>query len=152
MGEVIGVVGAGTMGNGIAQVAARAGYEVVLRDIKEEFLQRGMSAIDKSLQRDVDKERLKEEEKRAIIARIRPTIELDDLKDAAFIIEAVTENVAVKTEIFQALEELAQAGAILASNTSSISITKLGAATRRPPRDRRPRPRPRRPVARPRVR
>ncbi|HEX8493419.1 MAG TPA: 3-hydroxybutyryl-CoA dehydrogenase [Pyrinomonadaceae bacterium] len=132
MREVIGVVGAGTMGNGIAQVAARAGYQVILRDIKDEFLQRGMNAVDKSLQRDVDKERLREEEKRAIIARIRPTTELDALKDAAFIIEAVTENVLVKTEIFRALDELAQAGAVLASNTSSISITKLGAATRRP--------------------
>lgn len=132
MSEVIGVVGAGTMGNGIAQVAARAGYEVILRDIKDEFLQRGMSAVDKSLQRDVDKERLKEEEKRVIIARIRPTTELDALRDASLIIEAVTENVEVKTEIFRALDELAQAGAVLASNTSSISITKLGAATNRP--------------------
>jgi 3-hydroxybutyryl-CoA dehydrogenase len=129
---VIAVVGAGTMGNGIAQVAARAGYEVILRDIKEEFLQRGMQSVDKSLQRDVDKERLKEEEKRAIIARIRTTTELDALKDAELIIEAVTEDVKVKTEIFRALDELAQADAILASNTSSISITKLGAATRRP--------------------
>jgi 3-hydroxybutyryl-CoA dehydrogenase len=120
------------MGNGIAQVAARAGYEVVLRDIKEEFLQRGMQAVDKSLQRDVDKERLKEEEKRAIIARIRTTTTLDALKDAELIIEAVTESVEVKSEIFRALDELAQPEAILASNTSSISITKLGAATRRP--------------------
>ncbi|MDX6693114.1 MAG: 3-hydroxybutyryl-CoA dehydrogenase [Blastocatellia bacterium] len=132
MSGVIGVVGAGTMGNGIAQVAARAGYEVVLRDIKEEFLQRGMQAVDKSLQRDVDKERLKEEEKRAIIARIRTTTTLDALKDAELIIEAVTESVEVKSEIFRALDELAQPEAILASNTSSISITKLGAATRRP--------------------
>jgi 3-hydroxybutyryl-CoA dehydrogenase len=129
---VIGVVGAGTMGNGIAQVAARAGYEVVLRDITDEFLQRGIKAVDKSLQRDVDKERLKEEEKRAIMGRIRTTTELDALKDAELIIEAVTEDVKVKTEIFRALDELARADAILASNTSSISITKLGAATRRP--------------------
>ena len=132
MSEVIGVVGAGTMGNGIAQVAARAGYEVILRDIKDEFLQRGLSAVDKSLQRDVDKERLKEEEKRAIMGRIRPTTELEALRDAGLIIEAVTENVEVKTKIFRALDELAQADAILASNTSSISITKLGAATKRP--------------------
>ncbi len=129
---VIGVVGAGTMGNGIAQVAARAGFEVVMRDIKEEFLQRGLSAVDKSLQRDVEKERLREEEKRAIMGRIRTTTELDALREAELIIEAVTENVEVKTEIFRALDALAQPGAILASNTSSISITKLGAATRRP--------------------
>lgn len=132
MSGVIGVVGAGTMGGGIAQVAARAGYDVILRDIKDEFLQRGMNTVDKSLQRDVDKERLREDEKRAIIARIRTTTELDALRDAELIIEAVTEDVKVKTEIFRTLDELAQAGAILASNTSSISITKLGAATRRP--------------------
>jgi 3-hydroxybutyryl-CoA dehydrogenase len=120
------------MGNGIAQVAARAGYEVVLRDIKDEFLQRGMSAVDKSLQRDVDKERLREEEKRAILGRIRTTTQLDALHDAELIIEAVTEDVQVKTDIFRTLDELARPGAILASNTSSISITKLGAATRRP--------------------
>jgi 3-hydroxybutyryl-CoA dehydrogenase len=120
------------MGNGIAQVFARAGYEVILRDVTDEFLQRGMSAIDKSLQRDVDKERLKEEEKRSVIGRIRTTTSLEELKDAVLIIEAVTENVEVKTELFRALDGLARAGAILASNTSSISITKLGAATKRP--------------------
>jgi 3-hydroxybutyryl-CoA dehydrogenase len=129
---VIGVVGAGTMGNGIAQVAARAGYEVVLRDITDEFLRRGMSAVDKSLQRDVDKERLREEEKRTIMGRIRTSTELDALKDAELIVEAVTEDVKVKTELFRYLDELAAPGAILASNTSSISITKLGAATSRP--------------------
>ncbi|HEY0407675.1 MAG TPA: 3-hydroxybutyryl-CoA dehydrogenase [Pyrinomonadaceae bacterium] len=132
MSGVIGVVGAGTMGNGIAQVAARAGYEVILRDIEDEFLRRGMNAVDKSLQRDVDKERLTAEEKRAITGRIRTTTELDALRDAQLIVEAVTEDLKVKTEIFRALDELAQPGAILASNTSSISITKLGAATRRP--------------------
>jgi 3-hydroxybutyryl-CoA dehydrogenase len=130
--ELIGVVGAGTMGNGIAQVAARAGYEVVLRDVSEEFLGRGMKAIDKSLQRDVDKERLKEEEKRTIVGRIRTTTELSDLAGAGFVIEAITENLEAKQSVFQALDEVCGAEAILASNTSSISITKLGAATRRP--------------------
>jgi 3-hydroxybutyryl-CoA dehydrogenase len=120
------------MGNGIAQVAARAGYEVILRDVTDEFLQRGMSTVDKSLQRDVDKERLQEEEKRSIIGRIRTTTSLEALKDAELIIEAITENVEVKTELFRSLDGVAQAGAILASNTSSISITKLGAATKRP--------------------
>ncbi len=129
--ETIGVVGAGTMGNGIAQVAARAGYAVVLRDVAPEFLQRGMSAIDKSLQRDVDKERLKEDEKREITARIRTTIELSELSSADFIVEAVTENLDVKREVFRSLDEIAKPEAILASNTSSISITKLAAATRR---------------------
>ncbi len=132
MSEIIGVVGAGTMGNGIAQVAARAGYEVVLRDVKDEFLERGMTAIDRSLQRDVDKERLKEEEKRAVVARIRTTTELSELSGAAFVIEAITESLEAKRELFRALDEACGPEAVLASNTSSISITKLGAATRRP--------------------
>jgi len=132
LSEIIGVVGAGTMGNGIAQVAARAGYEVVLRDINEQFLERGMKAVDKSLQRDVDKERLGAEEKRSIISRIRTSTEWEALKDASLVVEAVTEDLKVKTEVFRTLDELTQPEAILASNTSSISITKLGAATRRP--------------------
>ena len=132
MAEIIGVVGAGTMGNGIAQTAARAGYDVLMRDIEGAFLERGVAAIDRSLQRDVDKERLKEDEKRAILERIRTTTELDELADAAFVIEAVTENLEVKREVFRALDGVVRRDAILASNTSSISITKLGAATARP--------------------
>jgi 3-hydroxybutyryl-CoA dehydrogenase len=130
--EIIGVVGAGTMGGGIAQVAARAGYAVVLRDISEEFLRRGVAAIERSLQRDVDKERLKEEEKRAIVARIRTTTEIGELAEASFVVEAITENLEAKRELFRALDEAVREDAVLASNTSSISITKLGAATRRP--------------------
>ena len=132
MSELIGVVGAGTMGNGIAQVAARAGYDVVLRDVSEEFLERGMKAIDRSLQRDVDKERLKEEEKRAVVGRIRTTTALSELSGAGFVIEAIFENLEAKQAVFRELDEACGAEAILASNTSSISITKLGAATRRP--------------------
>lgn len=132
MSETIGVIGAGTMGNGIAQVAARAGYNVVMRDIKEEFLQRGMGAIDKSLQRDVDKERLSADEKQAILGRVQVTTELEAMRDAALVVEAVTENVEVKSGVFRALDEVTSKDTILASNTSSISITKLGAATGRP--------------------
>ena len=132
MAEVIGVVGAGTMGNGIAQVCARAGYEVWMRDVTDEFLQRGLKAIDRSLQRDVDKERLAADEKQAIIGRVRVTTNLNDLKDARFVIEAVSEDAGLKANIFKTLDELTPPGAILASNTSSISITQLGAATRRP--------------------
>ncbi len=120
------------MGNGIAQVAAIAGYNVVMRDVAEEFLQRGMNAIEKSLQRDVTKERLTEQGKQDILDRIRTTIEFDSLKDAILVVEAVTENLAVKTEVFRTLDDLTGPETILASNTSSISITKLGAATRRP--------------------
>ena len=120
------------MGNGIAQVAARAGYTVVMRDVSDEFLERGISAIDKSLQRDVDKERLSTEEKQLIIGRIKTTTELEALRDASFVIEAVTEDLAVKTEVFNALDRITSPATILASNTSSISITRLGAATSRP--------------------
>jgi len=132
--EVVGVIGAGTMGNGIAQVAARAGYSVVMRDVNDEFLQRGMAAIDKSLQREVDKDRLGAEEKRTIISRIRTATALEELRDASIVIEAVTEDLNVKREVFRALDEITPPDTILASNTSSISITKLGAATGRPAR------------------
>jgi 3-hydroxybutyryl-CoA dehydrogenase len=132
MSEIFGVVGAGTMGNGIAQVAARAGFDVVMRDVSEEFLARGMKAIDKSLQRDVDKERLSGEEKSAIVGRIATATELGALADAIIVVEAVTEDLAVKTEVFRSLDQITKPECILASNTSSISITKLGAATTRP--------------------
>ena len=122
------------MGNGIAQVAARAGYDVVLRDVSEEFLARGMSAIDRSLQRDVDKERLSGEEKSAIVGRIRATTELSELSGAAFVVEAITESLEAKREVFRALDETCGPEAILASNTSSISITRLASATDRPER------------------
>ena len=132
MSEIFGVVGAGTMGNGIAQVAARAGFEVVMRDVTEDFLARGMLSVDKSLQRDVDKDRLTAAEKQSIVGRIKTTIELADLRDALIVVEAVTEDLQVKTELFKALDGIANSKAILASNTSSISITKLGGATGRP--------------------
>jgi 3-hydroxybutyryl-CoA dehydrogenase len=132
MSEIFGVVGAGTMGNGIAQVAARAGFQVVMRDIGEDFLARGMKAIDKSLQRDVDKERLAGDEKQAIIARIKTITDIAELREAFIVVEAVTEDLNVKTELFRALDEAVNGDAILASNTSSISITKLGAVTGRP--------------------
>ena len=131
MSEVIGVVGAGTMGNGIAQVAARAGYSVVLHDVNEAFIERGMNAIDKSLQRDVDKERLDTDTKQSIVKRINTTTDLAAFSNAAFVIEAVTENLNVKNDVFKTLDEVTPPNAILASNTSSISITKLAATTKR---------------------
>ena len=132
MSEVIGVIGSGTMGNGIAQVAARAGFEVILHDIDEAFLQRGLQAIDKSLQRDVDKERLSAEEKQSITERIKTTTELDSLSRASLVVEAVNENFEVKSKVFRALDRITTVDTILASNTSSISITKLAAVTARP--------------------
>ena len=132
MTEVIGVIGAGTMGNGIAQVSARAGYDVVMHDVREEFLERGMKAIDKSLQRDVDKERLDSPGKDSIVKRIRTTTDFSAFSDASFVVEAVTENLDVKSQVFRTLDHVTPPHAILASNTSSISITKLGAVTNRP--------------------
>lgn len=120
------------MGAGIAQVAARAGFQVIMRDVADEFLTRGMKAIDRSLQRDVDKERLTADEKTAIVARIQTSTDIGSLGDAFIVVEAATEDLSIKTQIFQSLDEVTQPEAILASNTSSISITKLGAATGRP--------------------
>ena len=120
------------MGNGIAQVASRAGYDVVMRDVSEQFLQRGLQAIDKSLQRDVDKERLNESEKRLIIGRIKTTTQLSELIEASYVIEAITEDQNIKTNLFKELDQIVSPNAILASNTSSISITRLAGATNRP--------------------
>ena len=132
MSEVIGVVGAGTMGNGIAQVSARAGHDVILHDVRDEFVERGFAAIDKSLQRDVQKEKLSTDEKQQIVQRIRGTTDLGSLSEATLVIEAVIEDLAVKIQVFKLLDQITPPDAILASNTSSISITKLGAATNRP--------------------
>ena len=132
MNKVFGVIGAGTMGNGIAQVAARAGFDVVMRDVGQEFLARGMTSIDRSLQRDIDKERLSKDEKREIMARIKTTTDIGALSEAVIVVEAVNEDLRVKTEVFRSLDEVTKTDAILASNTSSISITKLGAITKRP--------------------
>ncbi len=115
-------------------MAARAGFTVVMRDVGEEFLARGLKAIDQSLQRDVAKERLSEDEKRALIDRIKTTTDTADLRDAFIVVEAATEDLATKTAIFKSLDETTGPDAILASNTSSISITKLGAVTQRPDR------------------
>lgn len=127
----IGVVGAGTMGSGIAQVAARARLNVVMRDVSDEVLRRGMAIIEKSLQRDLDKGRLSEGEKLEIVGRIRPTTSIDDLRESDFAIEAVNEDFSVKSDIFRQLDRITRPGTILASNTSSISITKLAAVTSR---------------------
>ena len=131
MSEIFGVVGAGTMGNGIAQVAARSGYIVKLQDINEQFIDRGLKAIDKSLQRDVDKQRLTEDEKRTIQGRIQTTTDLSQFNDVNFVVEAVSENLDLKIDVFKKLDQITPSSAILASNTSSISITKLAAATGR---------------------
>ncbi|MEO6334282.1 MAG: 3-hydroxybutyryl-CoA dehydrogenase [Pyrinomonadaceae bacterium] len=132
MAETIGVIGAGTMGNGIAQTAAGAGFDVVMCDIDQVFLERGVQNISKSLDRFVKKETLTEEQKGEVLARIKTTSNLEDLKACSLIVEAATENFEVKKQIFEKLDSITSPESILSSNTSSISITKIAAATRRP--------------------
>jgi len=132
MNEIIGVVGAGTMGNGIAQTAANAGFEVVMCDLKQEFVERGVQNISKSLDRFVKKETMTEEDKFGILKRIRATTDFSSLKDCSLIVEAASENFDVKKGIFTELDNLTASETILSSNTSSISITKIAATTKRP--------------------
>jgi 3-hydroxybutyryl-CoA dehydrogenase len=128
------VVGAGQMGSGIAQVAAQAGLEVILHDREEEFVKRGWSVIEKNLVRDVEKGRKTEEEKRAILSRIRTTCDLADARDVQLAIEAVTENMEIKADLFRQLDAICPQEAILASNTSSLPITEIASVTKRPER------------------
>ena len=132
--EKIAVMGAGTMGNGIAQVFAQSGFEVYLRDVEDAFVDRGRDAIEKSLARLVKKEKLTDDDAKAAFARVRSGTELKPAKDAPFVVEAIIENSDAKRAIFEELDRITAAEAILASNTSSISITKLGAMTSRPDR------------------
>jgi 3-hydroxybutyryl-CoA dehydrogenase len=126
------VIGAGTMGNGIAHTAAASGFDVTLIDVAESFLERGMSAISSNLQRGVDKGKITAEEKQQVIGRIRATSDIAAAADADIVIEAIIENLAAKTQLFEKLDALTRPDCILASNTSSISITKIAAATKRP--------------------
>ncbi len=130
--KTFGVVGAGQMGNGIAQVAAQAGMNVIMRDIKDEFVQRGLNTITKNLERAVKKGKMTEDDKNAILGRIKGTTSMDDFKDADFVVEAATEREDLKLNIFKELDEITRDDIILASNTSSISITRIAAATKRP--------------------
>jgi 3-hydroxybutyryl-CoA dehydrogenase len=128
----VGVVGAGTMGNGIAQVAAQIGCEVVMRDIKDEFVERGMKGIDRFLSKGVEKGKLEAAEKDAILGRITGTTDMSQLKDVDFVIEVVIEDLDLKKGVFKELDEICRPEVILASNTSSMSITEIAAATKRP--------------------
>ena len=130
--KTFGVIGAGQMGNGIAQVASAAGLNVIMSDIKQEFVDRGMQVIDSSLGRLLKKEKITQEDKNAILGRIKPTIDIKDMAEADFVVEAATENLELKISIFQNLDSICKDGVILASNTSSISITKIAGSTKRP--------------------
>ncbi|MGD8255027.1 MAG: 3-hydroxybutyryl-CoA dehydrogenase [Syntrophobacterales bacterium] len=130
--QTLGVVGAGLMGNGIAQVAAMSGLQVIMSDIQDEFVQRGLENINKVLSRSVDKEKISGEEKDAILARIKTTVDNNDMSAADFVVEAATENEPLKFQIFRDLDEICRPKVILATNTSSIPIGRIAAQTQRP--------------------
>jgi 3-hydroxybutyryl-CoA dehydrogenase len=130
--KTLGIVGAGQMGSGIAQVAAASGLSVVMNDIKDEFVEKGFSVIEKSLGRMVKKEKISQEDQKTILNRIEGSTSLKDMVKADFVVEAAIENEALKLQVFGNLEKNCKEGVILSSNTSSISITKIAAATKRP--------------------
>ncbi|WP_088227687.1 3-hydroxybutyryl-CoA dehydrogenase [Desulfosporosinus sp. FKB] len=130
--KTIMVIGAGQMGGGIAQVAAQAGYSVILNDIKEEFVNRGLGIIEKNLKRSVEKGKLMAEEKDGILSRITKSTSLQDAASADLVIEAAVENMAIKVQIFSQLDVICPEHTILATNTSSLPITEVAACTKRP--------------------
>jgi 3-hydroxybutyryl-CoA dehydrogenase len=132
--RTIGVVGAGQMGNGIAHVAAAAGFEVLLTDVEDRFLEKARGTIEKNLDREISKGKRSADEKRSTLGRIRTTTDLERLASAELVVEAIVENEGAKKDLFRRLAAICPAPTILASNTSSISITRLAAATGRPDR------------------
>ncbi|WP_301107285.1 3-hydroxybutyryl-CoA dehydrogenase [Sporosarcina sp.] len=130
--EHVFVIGAGQMGGGIAQVCAQAGYQVTLHDINEEAYNRGFAVITKNLSRNVEKGRMTEEEKQEVLGRFTQSLDLQNAKHADLVIEAAVENMEIKTSIFAQLDEITPEHTILATNTSSLPITEIGAATKRP--------------------
>jgi len=130
--KTIGVVGAGQMGNGIAQVAAQSGLRVVMSDIADTFVQKGLTTISKNLDRMVEKGKIPAQKKDEIIGRIKGTVQLKEMAETDFVVEAATENETLKLNIFKELDQVCRKEVILSSNTSSISITKIASATRRP--------------------
>ncbi len=130
--KTFGVIGAGQMGNGIAQVAAMSGLDVIMNDIKTEFVEKGIGNITKNLTRSVDRGKMTEPEKFAVLGRIKTSVELADMASADFVVEAATENESIKFQIFKDLDRICKKGAILATNTSSIPIGRIANQTGRP--------------------
>ncbi len=128
----IGIIGAGTMGHGIALVSAKAGFDVLLHDIKDEYVQKGLASIQKFVEKSVEKGKMTPEDKKKILGKIQGTTQLDDLKDSDLIIEAIVEQVAVKKGVFQKLDAICKKETLFASNTSTIPITDLASSTKRP--------------------
>jgi len=129
--KTFGVIGAGQMGAGIAQVAAMSGLNVIMNDIKTELVDKGLASIDKILSRGVEKGKMSEEEKKAVLGRIKASIRLADMASADYVVEAATENEKIKFQIFKDLDEICKEQVILATNTSSIPIGRIAAQTRR---------------------
>jgi 3-hydroxybutyryl-CoA dehydrogenase len=130
--KIVAVLGAGTMGNGVAHVFARAGYDVILRDVEQRFLDRGLETIAKNLDREVKKQKITAADKSATLAHLRPTTDMSALAAADFAVEAVPEQLELKTRVLKDADAILRPGVILASNTSSISISKLAEETSRP--------------------
>jgi 3-hydroxybutyryl-CoA dehydrogenase len=131
-GQTLGVIGAGQMGSGIAQVAAASGFSVVMNDIKSELVQSGLASIDRILARNVEKGKLDAGEKAAVLKRIKTSVDLKDMAAADFVVEAATENEPLKCQIFRSLDQFCQPHVVLATNTSSIPIGRIAAQTGRP--------------------
>lgn len=132
--QTIGVVGAGSMGTGIANLAAINGFNVVLRDIEERFLENALNRMSKFMDKSVSRGKLTEEQKQEALSRIQTTTQLEDLKDVDIVIEAVIEDLTLKKEVFSSLDQIVREGVIIATNTSSMSITEIASATNRPER------------------
>jgi 3-hydroxybutyryl-CoA dehydrogenase len=130
--KLIGVIGAGSMGNGIAQVASQAGYQVIMRDVEDRFVQNGLKAIEKFLSKSVEKGKMAEGQKKEILGRIRGTTRMEDLKEVDLVIEAIFEDLSLKRDVFRQLDEVTRPHVILATNTSSMSVTEIAMATKRP--------------------
>ena len=130
--RVIGILGAGSMGNGIAQVASQAGYQVIMRDIEDRFVENGLKAIEKFLVKSVEKGKMTEDQKKGVLSRIKGTTKMEDLKDVDFVIEAVFEDLELKKDVFRKLDEVTRPQDILTTNPSSMSVTEIAMATKRP--------------------
>lgn len=132
--QKIGIIGAGTMGHGIALVSAKAGYDIILHDIKDEYVKKGLASVEKFIDKSVEKAKMTPEDKKNILGRIHGTTHLEDMKDADLVIEAILEQVGLKKEVFQKLDTICKKETLFASNTSTIPITDLASATKRPDR------------------
>lgn len=128
----IGIIGAGTMGHGIALVCAKAGYDVILHDIKEDYVKKGLASVEKFIDKSVEKGKMTPEDKKNILGRIHGTTKLEDMKDADLVIEAIVEQVGLKKDVFQKLDNICKKETLFASNTSTIPITDLASSTKRP--------------------